>query len=74
VEKYFFPIFINLLISAVIYFGIAAVFILIGKRKKTTLDESGLTFNELFLDYTNVPRLKTFAAREGMGGQITRPA
>ena len=48
-----------------IYFGIAAVFILIGKRKKPTLDEGGLTFNELFLDYTNVPQLKTFVARDG---------
>ncbi|MBT7716490.1 MAG: alpha/beta hydrolase, partial [Deltaproteobacteria bacterium] len=64
-EKYFFLIFINLFISAVIYFGIAAVFILIGKRKKPTLDEGGLAFNELFLDYTNVPQLKTFTARDG---------
>ena len=48
-EKYFFLIFINLLISAVIYFGIAAVFILIGKRKKPALDEGGLTFDEAFI-------------------------
>ena len=64
-EKYFSLIFINLLISAAVYFGIAAVFILIGRRRKPTLGEDGLTFNELFLDYTNVPQLKTFAARDG---------
>ena len=48
-----------------IYFCIAAVLILLGKRKKPTPDEGGLAFNELFIDYTNLPQLKTFAARDG---------
>ncbi len=52
-EKYFFPILINLLISAAIYFGIAALFILGGKRKKPNTDKHSLAFNELFFDYTN---------------------
>jgi len=65
VEKIIFLIFTNLLISVVIYFGIAAVLILIGKRKKPTLGGDSLAFDELLLDYTAVPQLKTFTARDG---------
>jgi Lysophospholipase len=54
-----------LLISVVIYFGIAAGLILGDKPKKLTPDESGPAFEELFIDYTNLPQLKTFAARDG---------
>lgn len=64
-EKYFFLILINLLISVAIYFGIAALFILAGKRKKPNTDTRSLAFNELFFDYTNLPQLKTFVARDG---------
>ncbi len=64
-EKSFLGILNFLFFSVVIYFGIAAVLILGGKRKKPTPDEGGPAFNELFIDYTNVPQLKTFAARDG---------
>ena len=52
-------------ISIVIQFSIATVLILFGKGKKPTLDEGGLAFNELFFDYTNLPQLQTFSARDG---------
>jgi len=35
------------------------------KPTKPTPDEGGPAFNELFIDYTNLPQLKTFAARDG---------
>jgi len=52
-------------ISIVIQFSIATVLILFGKGKKPTLDECRLAFNELFFDYTNLPQLQTFSARDG---------
>jgi alpha-beta hydrolase superfamily lysophospholipase len=64
-ENNFLWIFKFLLMSAAIYFSIAIVFILFGKRKKTTPDDGGLTFNELFFDYTNLPQLKTLGVRDG---------
>ena len=64
-KKYFLLILINLLISAAIYFGIASIFILVGKRKRPNTDKHSLAFNELFFDYSNLPQLKTFAARDG---------
>lgn len=54
-----------LIISVAINFGIAAVLILGVKPTKPTPDEGGLAFNELFIDYSNSPQLKTFAARDG---------
>ncbi len=60
-----FLILINLLIFAAVYLGIALLFILTGKRKKSNNDKKGLTFNELFFDYANLPQLKMFAARDG---------
>jgi non-heme chloroperoxidase len=54
-----------LIISFAIYFSIAAVLILVVKPTKPTPDESGPAFNELFIDYTNLPQLETFAARDG---------
>ena len=53
------------LISALIYFGLAAVLICIGKAKKSTQDESALAFNELYFDYSNLPELDSFPARDG---------
>jgi non-heme chloroperoxidase len=64
-EKYFFPVLINILISAAIYFSIAALFIIAGKRKKPSTYKHSLSFKELFFDYTNLPQLKTFTARDG---------
>lgn len=57
-------IFINLFISIMIFFCIAAVLILVGKRKKPTSYESNLAFNELFFDYSSLPKLKSFTARD----------
>jgi non-heme chloroperoxidase len=54
-----------LVISVVIQCSIATVLILFGKGKKPTQDDSGLGFNELFFDYTSLPPLHTFAARDG---------
>ena len=64
-EKYFFPTLINIFISAAIYFGIAALFIIAGKRKKPSTNEHSLSFKELFFDYTNLPQLEVFTARDG---------
>ncbi len=62
-------VFLNILnfiiISVVIQFSIALVLILFGKGKTPTPDECDLTFDELFLDYTNLPPLQTFAVRDG---------
>jgi len=54
-----------LILSAVIYFSIATVLILVGKRKTASPDEGGLAFNELFFDYASLPELKSFIARDG---------
>ena len=53
------------IISAVIYFGIAAVLILTGKPKKPDPAQRGLAFDELFFDYSSLPELKNFKARDG---------
>jgi non-heme chloroperoxidase len=56
----------SVLISAVIYFGIAAVLILAGKPKKPDPAQRGPAFDELFFDYSNLPELKSFTARDGI--------
>ena len=61
----FFKILNFIFISVLIQFSIATVLILFGKGKKPTPSERGLAFNELFFDYTNLPQLHTFAARDG---------
>ena len=65
-EITFLQFFINVLISVVIYFGIATVLILGGKRKKPTSYDGNLAFNELFFDYTTLPELESFTARDSM--------
>jgi non-heme chloroperoxidase len=52
-------------ISAVIYFGIATALILTGKPSRPDPAHSGLTFDELFIDYSSAPKLKSFTARDG---------
>ncbi len=54
-----------IVISIVIQFSIATVLVLFGKGKKPTSGEDGLDFSELFFDYTNLPQLQTFTARDG---------
>lgn len=58
-------VLISLLISGGVYFGIAAFLILNGKPGKPASDEDGLAFDALFLDYTDLPQLETFEARDG---------
>jgi len=50
-------------ISIVIQFGIATVLILFGKGKKPSIDEGGLDFSGLLLDYSNLSQLQTFSAK-----------
>ncbi|MFT6907475.1 MAG: non-heme chloroperoxidase [Oleiphilaceae bacterium] len=62
-------IFLNIVyfifVSVLIQFSIATALILFGKGKKPAPDEGGIDFNELFFDYTNLPQLRTFCARDG---------
>ena len=53
-----------ILISIVIQFSIAAVLILFGKAKQPGSDEGSLDFSELFFDYSNLPKLRFFTARD----------
>jgi alpha-beta hydrolase superfamily lysophospholipase len=58
-------IFTFFIISALIYFGIAAMLIFFGKPKKFAQVQRGIAFNELFFDYSNLPKLDRFLARDG---------
>ncbi|MCJ7772841.1 MAG: alpha/beta hydrolase, partial [Desulfobacterales bacterium] len=57
-----FPFF---LISVLIYFGIATGLILTGKPKEAAKSGSSIAFGELFIDYSTIPKLKNFSARDG---------
>ena len=61
----FLKIFNFILISIAIQFAIATVLIVFGKGKSPNPDEGGLDFNELFFDYSTLPQLQSFAARDG---------
>lgn len=65
ISKVFKFVFTFVLISAVIYFGIAAVLILTGNPKKPDPRQRGPAFDELFFDYSSLPELKSFKARDG---------
>jgi len=54
------------LTSVVIYFGIAATLIVVGKPREPLDARQGLSFDELFFDYANLPELQTFEARDGV--------
>ena len=56
----------SVLISAVIYFGIAAVFILTSKPNKPDTDQRGLSFHEMPRDLSRLPKLQSFVARDGI--------
>jgi len=58
-------ILVFILISVVIYFGIATFFIMSGKPIKPTSGRGNLAFRELLIDYKSIPQLKTFTARDG---------
>jgi len=53
------------LISVVIYFGIIAVLLLTGKPKKPEPAQRSPAFDELFFDYSSLPELKSYTARDG---------
>jgi alpha-beta hydrolase superfamily lysophospholipase len=53
------------LISVVIYFGIAAVLIIVGKPGQRRDTQGGLSFDELRFDTSALPPLETFEARDG---------
>ncbi|HOO89233.1 MAG TPA: alpha/beta fold hydrolase [Syntrophales bacterium] len=57
-------ILIFALISVVIYLTIATVLIISGKPKGPSPKEGGIVFKKLFFDYTNLPNLNTFTARD----------
>jgi non-heme chloroperoxidase len=65
ISKIFKFVLTFMVISAVIYFGIAAVLILTGKPRKPDQAQRGPAFDELFFDYSSLPELKSFTARDG---------
>jgi non-heme chloroperoxidase len=55
----------SVLISLAIYFGIASGLVIIdGKPKQGTLDQNQLVFDELNIDYSDIPSLDTFLCRD----------
>jgi len=54
-----------ILVSVVIQLSIATVLILSGKGKNPNEGKGGLNFTELFFDYSNLPSLSHFIARDG---------
>jgi len=65
ISKVFKFLFTFVIISVVIYFVIIAVLILTGKPKKQDPSQCDLAFDELFFDYSSLPELKSFTARDG---------
>jgi alpha-beta hydrolase superfamily lysophospholipase len=57
-------ILVVIVISVVIYFGLAILLIISGKPTKPTSGRGNLAFKELFIDYKSLPQLKTFTARD----------
>ena len=56
----------SLIISVVIYFGIAVVLIIIGKPEKPAKNANKIRFDELTrIDYKGIPELQTYTARDG---------
>ena len=65
ISKVFKFLFTFVIISVVIYFVIIAVLILTVKPKKQDPSQCDLAFDELFFDYSSLPELKSFTARDG---------
>jgi len=65
ISKVFKFVFTFVIISIVIYFVIIAVLILTGKPKKHDPSQRDLAFDALFFDYSSLPELKNFTARDG---------
>jgi non-heme chloroperoxidase len=58
-------IVVFIILSGGIYFGIATVMIMSGKSRKAHAQRNTLAFQELFVDYQDIPPLNTFTARDG---------
>ncbi len=61
-KKIFTRIFI--IISIMNYFIIASGLILIGKPQKPSSDQNKLSFTDLFIDYSELPKLQNYNARD----------
>lgn len=64
-SKIILKIFSFILTSAVIYFLIAFIAIILGRPQKPTPEQHGLNFRKLFIDYSGAPELHYFKARDG---------
>jgi non-heme chloroperoxidase len=64
-KKVLLNILIFVVISVVIYFSIAAVLINIGKFPEAEPAKNNLAFNELYFDYSDLPALQEYKARDG---------
>ncbi len=64
-QKTPFRILTFVLTSVVIYLGIATTLILVGKPGEPSDAGQGPAFDELFFDYSSLPELQTFEARDG---------
>jgi len=64
-KKVFSRISIFIMISIMNYLIIASVLILIGKPEKPFSDQNRLSFSELFIDYSTLPKLQNYTARDG---------
>jgi hypothetical protein len=53
-----------IVLSALVYFIIAFVAILVGKPAKQIHSTSPLSFDELQIDYSNMPELEYFPAKD----------
>jgi len=58
-------VLIFLFISLVIYLAIAAFLLMNGRPDELAQEDKGLDFNELFVDYSNLPELRSYEARDG---------
>lgn len=64
-SKIILKIFSFILTSAVIYFLIAFIAIILGRPQKPNPEQHGLNFRKLFIDYSGAPELQYFKARDG---------
>lgn len=57
----------NIIISIGIYFVVAIVLIIINGKSKTTIsDQKNLSFDELAIDYSGLPKLEPYLCRDGV--------
>ena len=64
-KKIILNIVISLAVSIIIYFGIASIMIATGRPDMSTADQTNLDFKQLYLDYSSLPELQSFNARDG---------